>query len=328
MDGGICLTAAFFRKEVQNLKKKQLKNKTLKNIFIFLCLLPTMICFCIFYLYPIVTVIVSSFAKWDYTNLTNIQFYSFSELFTNYKYIFDSYPYFAEALRNSCIWALCGLLIHMPIAVLVAIILSKTKKGWVFTRNVYIMPTVISSAAMGLIFLQIYNPKYGVINQIIRVFKPDFVDNILLMPKINMIALTCVYIFFTGSIMIMILGQIFAIPREIYEAATLDRAIGWRREWYITLPLIKDTIKTVSIIAVSAGFLLYNEVYFLTNGAAGTKSISFIIRELAVVSPRAQYARANAVGTIQILGGMLIILIINLIFRNWSRKGELKNEKA
>lgn len=311
-----------------DLKKIKFKNKTLKNIFIFLCLLPTMICFCIFYLYPIVTVFITSFAKWDYTNLNKMEFYPISEMFTNYKYIFKSYPYFIEALRNSCIWALCGFFIHMPIAVLVAIILAKTKKGWVFTRNVYIMPTVISSAAMGLIFLQIYNPKYGVINQIIRIFKPDFVENILLMPKYNMIALTCVYIFFTGSIMIMILGQIFAIPTEIYEAAMLDRAIGWRREWYITLPLIKDTLKTVSIIAVSAGFLLYNEVFFLTNGAGGTKSISFIIRELAVVSPRAQYARANAVGTIQILGGMLIILLINLIFRDWSRKGELKHEKA
>lgn len=272
------------------------------------------------------TVVITSFAKWDYTNLTAIEFYSFSELFTNYKYIFESYPYFIEAMRNSCIWALCGLVIQVPIAVLVAIILAKKQKGWKFTRNVYIIPNIISSAAMGLIFLQLYNPKYGVLNQIIRIFKPDFVENVLLMPKINIIVMTCAYIFFTGSIMIMVLGQIFAIPTEIYEAATLDRAIGWRREWYITLPLIKDTIKTITILSVSSGFLLYNEVFFLTNGASGTKSISFIIRELAVVSPRAQYARANAVGTIQIIGGMLIILIINLLFYEW-RKGDKKHEK-
>ena len=66
---------------------------------------------------------------------------------------------------------------------------------------------------------------------------------------------------------------------------------------------------------------MYNEVYFLTNGAAGTKSISFLIRELAGVSPRAQYARANAIGAIQILGGLVLILIINMLFRERKQKG-------
>lgn len=84
--------------------------------------------------------------------------------------------------------------------------------------------------------------------------------------------------------------------------------------------MIKDTLKTVAIMAATSGFLLYNEVFFLTNGAAGTKSISFIIRELAVSSSRTQYARANTIGVVQILGGMLIILSINLIFKESKRR--------
>lgn len=303
------------------MQTKHLSRSTRKKLFILLFLLPTMICFCVFYLYPILTVLVTSFAKWDYTNLTDPQLYPFKELFTNYSYIFTKYPYFKEALRNSTIWAVCGIVIQVPFAVIVAIALSRKLRGWKISRNVFIIPNVISSAAMGLIFLQLYNPKYGVVNQIIQWFVPDFADNILLIPKINMIAMTCSYIFFAGTNMLMVLGQIFAIPTEIYEAAILDRAVGWKREWYVTLPLIKDTLKTICILSASSGFLLYNEVYFLTNGAAGTRSISFIIRELAVVSPRAQYARANAVGAIQILGGMVIILLINLSFGGLRRKG-------
>lgn len=90
-------------------------------------------------------------------------------------------------------------------------------------------------------------------------------------PGLNIIAMTCAYIFFAGTSTIMILGQIFAIPQEIHEAAILDNITGWRREWYITIPMIKETLKTVSIMAATSGFLLYNEVFFLTNGAAGTK---------------------------------------------------------
>ena len=239
----------------------------------------------------------------------------------NYKYIFEKYPYFWEGLRNSCIWALCGLVIQVPIATGVALVISKKCRGWKLARNIYVIPNIISSAAMGLIFLQLYNPKYGIINEIIRVFVPNFQDNVLFIPKVNMIALTCAYIFFAGTNMIMVLGQISAIPEEVREAALLDGAKGWTLDRCIVLPLIKDTIKTISILSVSAGFLLYNEVYFLTNGAAGTKSISFLIRELAVVSPRAQYARANAIGAIQILGGLVLILIINMLFRERKQKG-------
>ena len=92
------------------------KQKLRKNAFILFFLLPTLVCFCVFYLYPIATVVISSFAKWDYTNLNDMQMYSFGHLFDNYKYIFEKYPYFWEGLRNSCIWALCGLVIQVPIA--------------------------------------------------------------------------------------------------------------------------------------------------------------------------------------------------------------------
>lgn len=296
--------------------------KAQKQRFIFLFLLPTLVCFFLFYFYSVVTIFATSFTKWDYTNLTNPEFLGLDNLFANYKYIFTEYPFFKEALKNSVIWAIIGVCVQVPLALTVAIALSKKLPGWKVSRNLYIIPSIISSAAMGLIFLQIYNPNYGVVNQIIRLFNPNFTDAILLTPRINIIAMTCAYIFFAGTSTIMILGQIFAIPQEIQEAAILDGISGWRREWFITIPMIKETIKTVSVMAATSGFLLYNEVFFLTNGAAGTKSISFIIRELAVSSSRTQYARANTIGVIQILGGMLIILCINFIYRERkSKKG-------
>ena len=78
--------------------------------------------------------------------------------------------------------------------------------------------------------------------------------------------------------------------------------------------MIKDTLRTVSILCATAGFLLYNEVYFLTKGAAGTYSISYVIRELAITSPRTQFGRANAVAVIQILAGLVIILLVRLLY--------------
>ena len=291
-----------------------MKKKSNRAIFMTLFLLPSCLCFLIFYAYPILQIIVTSFCKWDYTNLKNPTFYEAGELLTNYKYIFTQYPYFWEALRNSLCWALVGVVIQVPLTLVVAIVISKGLKFSKFARNVYIVPSVISSAAMGLVFLQLYNARYGPIQQIIQKFNPNFKDSILLVEGANFWAIVCAYVFFCGTTAIMLLGQIHGIAPELYEAAKIDGATGLKRELYVTIPLVKPTIKTVTTMAATSGFLLYNEVFFLTNGAAGTKSISFIIRELAITSSRTQYARANTIGAVQIVIGLILVGLINIAF--------------
>ena len=307
-----------------------MKKKSNRAIFMTLFLLPSCLCFLIFYAYPILQIIVTSFCKWDYTNLKNPTFFEAGELLTNYKYIFTQYPYFWEALRNSLCWALVGVVIQVPLTLVVAIVISKGLKFSKFARNVYIIPSVISSAAMGLVFLQLYNARYGPIQQIINIFNPNFKDSILLVEGVNFWAIVFAYVFFCGTTAIMLLGQIHGIAPELYEAAKIDGATGLKRELYVTIPLVKPTIKTVTTLAATSGFLLYNEVFFLTNGAAGTKSISFIIRELAITSSRTQYARANTIGAIQIVIGLILVGLINIVFAESkeSRKGGKHNGKA
>ena len=291
-----------------------------KKLFILAFLIPSCACFLIFYAYPIVQIIATSFCKWDYTNLNNPVFYTGEEMFSNYKYIFTQYPYFWEALRNSLCWALVGVCIQVPLTLIIAIVLSKGLRGSKAARNIYIIPSVISSAAMGLIFLQLYNAKYGPIQKIIQIFNPEFTDSILFVEGANFWAIVFAYVFFCGTTAIMLLGQIHSIAPELYEAAKIDGATGWKRELYVTIPMVKPTLKTVTTLAATSGFLLYNEVFFLTNGAAGTKSISYIIRELAITSTRTQYARANTIGAVQILIGLALVGIINVAFREWNFK--------
>jgi len=286
-----------------------------RKVFIAGFLAPTLIMFCIFYLYPLVTVFVTSFCKWDYSNIANPEFFGWKDMFNNYKYIFTTYPFFWEAVRNSSVWALLGIFFQIPVSTLIALAFSRKMRGVNVIRNIYIVPCMISSAALGMIFLQLYSPLYGVVNPVISLFKGEpFAENILLIKNSAFVALTCAYIFFTGTTTLMILGNIMAIPQEVREAAYLDGASGFLQDLHITIPMIKGTLKTVSVLAATSGFLLYNEVFFLTKGAAGTYSISYVIRELAITSPRTQFGRANAVALIQILGGMLIILIVNIVY--------------
>lgn len=309
-------------------KKKTNRLSLRRKGFILAFLAPTILAFGVFYLYPLVTVFVTSFCKWDYTNITSPEFFGLEDMWNNYDYIFHTYPYFWEALRNSSLWALLGVVVQIPAATLVALAFSRKMKGVRVIRNIYIIPNMISTAAMGMIFLQLYSPLYGVVNPVIRIFVRDFSENILLLKGSAFWAMTGAYIFFTGTTTLMILGNIMAVPEDVRDAAMLDGASGLRQDWYVTIPMIRGTLRTVSILAATSGFLLYNEVYFLTKGAAGTYSISYVIRELAITSPRTQFGRANAVAVIQILAGMMIVVLVNLLYSiSFGRKRQRKGEE-
>ena len=157
-------------------------------------------------------------------------------------------------------------------------------------KNIYIIPNIISAAAIGLIFLQLYNPRYGLLTLIVQWFRPEFKESILLIQPQNFWAMTLAYILFQGTASIMLLGQISSVPQEVYEAAKIDGATGFKLDWYITIPCIKDMIKTVVILTVTGGFMLYNEVYFLTKGAAGTTSLAW---SAAACSMRARTSSAS-----------------------------------
>ena len=124
--------------ENQNAAKKR-KNKlgTRRKGFIIAFLAPTLIAFCVFYLYPIITVFITSFCKWDYTNITSPEFFGWSNLWDNYDYIFNKYPFFWEALKNSTTWAILGAVVQIPIAALIALAPVSYTHLDVYKRQVY-----------------------------------------------------------------------------------------------------------------------------------------------------------------------------------------------
>lgn len=73
-----------------------------------------------------------------------------------------------KALANTGIWVLLQSVVHVAIGTVLAFMLSKRKRGWKVLRIVYMIPNVISAAALGVIFLNVFNPKYGIINSFIR----------------------------------------------------------------------------------------------------------------------------------------------------------------
>ena len=289
-----------------------------RSIFIIVFLLPAVILFGIIYAYPLLNIFATSFCEWNSKNFVAPEFLGWKQMFDNYIKMFTMDKNFQMALLNSLKWVALTLIIQVPWAVVVSLVLSKKERGWRFTRNMFVIPNIISTAAIGLIFLNLYSPSRGVITEICNWFMPGSDVSVLADEKWAFWGVTFAFILFGGSSCLLLLTQIFSIDTAIYEAAKVDGASGLQIDLKITLPLLKPMIGTVAVIAANYGLLLYNEIALISGGGPdnATYSLSYYVYKTALGSERLNFARGNAAGVIQILLGILLVGTINKMFHS------------
>lgn len=289
-----------------------------KTWFVAVFLAPCTILFLIVYAYPLVTIFLTSFSSWNYTNFTAPEFLGWNHLFDNYVKLFRYDANFKTALANSLKWVALTLLIQVPFTILVALTLSKKMKGWKFTRNVFLIPNIISTAAIGLIFLNLYSPSRGIVTELCNRIWPGSDVSVFSDPALAFWGITFTFILFGGANCLLLLTQIFSIDRSIYEVALIEGASDRQIDWHITLPLMRPMIGTISVMAANYGLLLYNEIALITSGGPdnATYSLSYYIYKTSLGSTKLNFARGNTAGVIQFILGIVIVLLINRVFRS------------
>lgn len=298
------------------MKQKNKRIPTRRTLFILAFLAPGILLFLVIYAYPILNIFITSFTKWNYKNLANPQFLQFQNLFDNYIRLFTKDYYFKTALLNSLKWTVLAALIQVPFALIVALVLSKKPRLWRFTRNAFIIPNIISSAAIGLIFLNMYDPARGLITLLLQKLFPGFDVNLLANGKTAFWCVTGAFILFGGTIMLLLLAQIMSIPKDLFEAASIDGASGLKKDLLITLPLIKPAIGTALILACNYALLIYNEIALITKGGpdGATYSLSYYIYKTAMGSSKLNFALANTAGVLMFILGLIMVAILNYTF--------------
>lgn len=125
-------------------------------------------------------------------------------------------------------------------------------------------------------------------------------------------------ILFGGSNCLLLLTQIFSIDPAIYESARIEGASDSQIDLYITLPLLRPMIGTISVMAANYGLLLYNEIALITSGGPDntTYSLSYYIYKTSLGSTKLNFARGNTAGVIQFILGIVIVCLINRAFRS------------
>ena len=283
-------------------------------------LAPAIIMMVVFFVIPVIYVAVVSLLKWN-----GISTPEFREL-RNFALLFKDKA-FLRSILNNVIWALVAGFIQVPLAMVMAIILSRKPKGWKFFRTVYFLPQVISGIALATMWRAIYSADNGMLNGLLRMvglghLAKDWLGTL----ESAFPAVVIYWIFYIGYYMVIMMADITTIDESYYEAATIDGATDFQQAIHITIPLIRRTsLLTCVTLASVMGLRQFEQVYMLTNGGPANTTSTIVLYMYKKLQD-SNYGVASASALILILIGVVFIVCIRKIFEGRgetvkSRKG-------
>lgn len=294
--------------------KKLYSNK----LVILSLVLPGLLLFFFAILAPICLSVYYGFT--DYTGMGSMNFVGWE----NYKQLFHDKA-FGLSLRNSLLLAIGFICIQHPLAMITAAILDKLGgRAENFFRCVYFIPNVISVAVIAYLWKFIYNPDFGLLNNIIKAFGGKGDINWLSYDNAIWAVLVVLIWHGFGWGMLIYYTGIKNIDPVLYEAAAIDGANPRVTFLKITLPLMKPVIQVNVTMAVISALKQMETVYLLTGGGPGN-STQFAANYLYQQAFKAyKYGYGNAIGVVFIIICLLATVLLNTIFRD---KDEVKTAK-
>ncbi|MEA5028530.1 MAG: sugar ABC transporter permease [Sphaerochaeta associata] len=270
-----------------------------------LFLLPVSVLFFFFFIYPFLFTIYTSFTSWR-----GIGSMKFNGLANYTKLLGD--PTFRKALGNNVIWALSQGFIQVPLACLVAMILVRKPHFWRSLRTIYYLPNVISTVALAMVWVAIYNvegPLNAILGALFGVEKRNWLGN----PDTALFAVIFQTVIYIGYFMIILLASAMNIPRSLYEAAEIDGASTFQQELNITLPMLRGSLITTMTLAMAYGMRHFESTFLMTGGGPAYATTTMGI-DLYLKMDALRYSEASTAGVFLILMGTVVITVLRKIF--------------
>lgn len=230
----------------------------------YLFLIPGLVLFVLFVIYPMLYSLRISFYDWNVIKPAKSQWVGLD----NYRALLAN-PIFRRAVLNTLVYAAITVPGQMVLALVIAILLDQRIRGKTFFRVAYYLPVITSWVIVTLIFEYLFNSQAGLINYLLRdvlhlVDGPIrwLADPVLTMVPINLLGIWKG----VGWSAIILLAALQAIPAELLEAAAIDGAGAWRRIRHVTLPLLRPTLVFLLVVLIIGGLNVYISVLLMTNG--------------------------------------------------------------
>ena len=282
-------------------------------------LLPVMIGFCALTLYPNLWVISLSFFKYD--GITTPTFTGIE----NYIRLFTHDADWWQAVANTFIFSIGKLVLEMPLALFLALLIYRHLHGSSLFRGIIFLPNVTSTAVMSVVFSLLFAAYNGYFNNVLIGLKiigyP--IEWLGTMPAAMIVCILVSTWQSVGINMILFLAGLQGISEDVYESGDIDGAVGIKRFWYITMPLLARMFQIILMLAIIGSMQQFDLMKVLTAGGPSgatevmmTEIYGYFFPASYAQSSISQVGYGSALGVI----ATMIIGIVTFIYLCMSRK--------
>ncbi len=289
--------------------KSSLKIAVEKQIPGYFFLMPAFLFIFVYMIYPLLYSLFLSFTQYNFAFDDNPAFSGLA----NYIKLFSD-TYFLDALRNTVVFSLMFFPGLMVIALVFALLLDRGVKGTAFFRTSIFLPVVIPLSLTGIIFQWILNEQYGLLNYFLSdilgmgfLAKNWLGDDFWALFSIVAVSLWK----YMGMLVVLYMAGLQAIPNELYEAARVDGATGFKKILHITLPNLRETYVVCGIWTIIQAVKVFEQPFIMTQGGPGTSTL--VLYQYTWENAFRYYEMGYASAIAYFMGIMILILsLLNL----------------
>ncbi|REJ10324.1 carbohydrate ABC transporter permease [Halobacillus trueperi] len=287
-------------------KTKSTNVKFRDALTILLFIAPAFIVYAVYVLYPIFSTFRYSLHAWD--GMSEMTFVGFA----NYIQLFQDAVFWTSLTNNAWV-VIVSVFVQIPLGLLMALMLFAPIKGIRFMSSVYFFPFLMSTVAIGLLWVLMYDPINGIINQLVTLLGFDSVSWLSQADTAMFAVLLVVVWQFAPFYMILFKAAIVGIPEELYEAAKMDGANALTKFIHITLPMLMPTIVSSSILAIVGSLKAFDIFYIMTGGGPnhGTELMGTYMFKQAFINFNMGYA--SAIAFLMFFIALVVTIIIQML---------------
>jgi ABC-type sugar transport system permease subunit len=265
-------------------------------------LVPALALIGMFTLLPFVQGIVLSFQSWDGigrdTPWVGIR---------NYERVLGDSVFWAS-MRNAAVFGLIGFLLGNALSLAMAIAVNAGPRGSTFYRIAYYLPGVFSVVVVGMMFAWIFQPTVGIVNRtLVGLGLEGLRHNWLSEPATALPTVASVYVWYHwGFGFLLFLAGLQGVPRELYEAASIDGAGTWARFRFITWPQLAPVTTIVSVLTLLAALQIFGTVQVMTNGGPAYYTE---VPTLRIYKEAFQFQRYGVAAAMSVVFGSMLVAL-------------------
>ncbi len=276
----------------------------------FLLFLPVLIWILAVVIYPLVVSVILSFqdARFSAVNAKWVGL-------ANYVRVLERDPEFWTAAKNTVVWTAANYLVQMGIGLLIAVLLNRRFLGIEFLRTWIVVPWVIPTVAMAIMWVWMLNASVGVINHIllglgVLAQRIAFLgDPVAAMPTVVILNSWRWFPLVT----VVLLAAMQTVPNELYEAAFVDGASAWARFRHVTMPWIRPAFNVLSLLVLIWTFNSFVVVWLTTQGGPAN---STLILPVLVYKRAFSVFRLSEAAAISVLMSVVLLVLAMLYLRS------------